>query len=152
MAELKGGATLGSPRQLDNIFHGITAVAELKAQNGDKVVKLDGNFPRHHRRGRIEGLPSGVVESSLQRIFHGITAVAELKEFSLNHGVDRDEIFHGITAVAELKDGPMSLLQGVSGIFHGITAVAELKGHIVHGPATVEPYFPRHHRRGRIEG
>ena len=61
------------------------------------------NFPRHHRRGRIEG--SQVCHESFDyfAIFHGITAVAELKGPPGTQASDGRQIFHGITAVAELK-------------------------------------------------
>ena len=66
-------------KTLPYVFHGITAVAELK------------------RASRPDILFDIVV-------FHGITAVAELKPRSIRGGViDPLRVFHGITAVAELK-------------------------------------------------
>ena len=82
VAELKVVADGGSNTSLFEIFHGITAVAELK---GVRRVTRPGcdrqHFPRHHRRGRIEGATVAVKGTSPAAIFHGITAVAELKGF-----------------------------------------------------------------------
>ena len=61
------------------VFHGITAVAELK---------------RNHRQGRCDRQDG---------VFHGITAVAELKPFGTIRLEPSRNVFHGITAVAELK-------------------------------------------------
>ena len=62
------------------IFHGITAVAELKDRYEILLNRVKPNFPRHHRRGRIEGTHAFAEYRNRPLIFHGITAVAELKE------------------------------------------------------------------------
>ena len=68
-------------RKRFGIFHGITAVAELKA-GYLRVNAADApDFPRHHRRGRIEGRYFLAMGELLENIFHGITAVAELKGY-----------------------------------------------------------------------
>ena len=72
------------------IFHGITAVAELKGK------------PRRHRR------------LAVLSIFHGITAVAELKGPEPAEARLVYYIFHGITAVAELKVGRFFGINGVA--------------------------------------
>ena len=111
------------------IFHGITAVAELKVPFGPDHTPDPSHFPRHHRRGRIEGLFRDRPPNTIPEIFHGITAVAELKALRAK----------------------MSALIRVA-IFHGITAVAELKATCPRCWPRPCSNFPRHHRRGRIEG
>ncbi len=61
-------------------FHGITAVAELKANRNMLFLSFATAFPRHHSRGRIEGRRPTPCPPRPSSCFHGITAVAELKE------------------------------------------------------------------------
>ena len=114
---------------MDDGFHGIKAVAELKH---------DGHG------GDARGPGHG---------FHGIKAVAELKPADVACSSSRQvNRFHGIKAVAELKLGvDRDTDEGSTGSFHGIKAVAELKRLRPDAPAWCGCRFPRHQSRGRIE-
>src|SRR4051812_26395393 len=80
VAELKRTDTRRTARVGLGGFHGITAVAELK-RGLVRGTRATGSceFPRHHRRGRIEANPSETRPRRDAMSFHGITAVAELK-------------------------------------------------------------------------
>src|SRR5438552_205978 len=120
---------MGCWRRGNAVFHGLTAVAELKRYHGKAreegmAVFLPGlpavaelkparagprrwrrcRFPRPHRRGRIEAIPPRKGEGGVEVVFHGLTAVAELKRsMSAMKLKGSETVFHGLTAVAELK-------------------------------------------------
>ena len=79
----------------DEIFHGITAVAELKESRAGGRQGDPQHFPRHHRRGRIEGARSGTKSSTLADFPRHRIAVAELK-LLYNEAFALAMLFHGI--------------------------------------------------------
>ena len=130
VAELKQIPIAHRCRQSVVVFHGLTAVAELKPRARRKGrPRQSRSFPRPHRRGRIEANHSSTFVGKHQSdVFHGFTAVAPLKHRRARGWTLNGAVFHGLTAVAELKR---------------VCDACCRYGR--------ESRFPRPHRRGRIE-
>src|SRR5258707_1031563 len=101
------------------VFHGITAVAELKPRIPNLVETVPHGFPRHHCRGRIEARTGRLAASGQCPSFPRHHCRGRIEAWKMEQQLSEFLVFHGITAVAELK---LSVSGSVGGLIKFSTA------------------------------